>query len=161
MILVCPRIFVTRWSMVCRVCVIYIICYFILWFLFLELVLLLGSHLETLLLTIKSITISSALSFSSSKPLNSSDSQSGNISTKLVNSGDVLLLPLNLFSWFLKVFRFVDILFYVYVWYNFLKQRCLKICHVWFFCTDWSMNKTVRLINASTSYYSCNGMPFC
>ena len=53
---------------------------------------LIGSHLETLLLTIKSMTTSKILLCSANKLDKSSDSQSGNISNKLVNSVEELLL---------------------------------------------------------------------
>ena len=86
---------------------------------------LMGSHLETLLFTIKSITTSSEFLFSCNNEFNSSDSQSGNISVKLVSSGEALLLVLfvlplvsllNLFSWFLKLFRcVVDMIVLCYI----------------------------------------------
>lgn len=67
---------------------------------------LLGSHFETLLFTIKSITTSTRLLCSLKSDAKSSDSQSGNISTKLASSSGVVLVPLEeRFSWFLLFLR--------------------------------------------------------
>ena len=69
---------------------------------------LIGSHLETLLLTIKSMTISTSSWCSDNKAANSSASQAGNISDNVCNcedAADLLGLAAAFFCWPLWFFR--------------------------------------------------------